>query len=111
MLRNRFLISAPEQQAMLRSSYDFNPQVSLDTQLRYVDRLAGDPSVGPLFPTTPAYTEADVRLSWRPTARCELSLVGQNLFAKQHPEPTPHNSGAIPSEVPRGFYAKATWRF
>jgi iron complex outermembrane receptor protein len=108
---NRFLISAPERQAILRSSYDFSPQVSLDTQLRYVDGLVGDPSLGPLFPTTPAYTEADVRLSWRPTPRCELSLVGQNLFAAQHPEPTTHSSGAIPSEAPRGFYAKAAWRF
>lgn len=108
---NRFLISAPERQAILRSSYDFNPQVSLDTQLRSVDRLAGDPALGPLFPTTPAYTEADVRLSWRPTARCELSLVGQNLFSAQHPEPTTHGSGAIPSEALRGFFAKAAWHF
>lgn len=108
---NRFLTSAPERQAILRSSYEFNPQVSLDTQLRYVGSLAGDPSLGPLFPDTPAYTTADVRLSWRPTARCELSLVGQNLFAAQHPEPTPHSSGAIPAEAPRGFFAKAAWHF
>ncbi|HVS54616.1 MAG TPA: TonB-dependent receptor [Opitutaceae bacterium] len=108
---NRFLTAAPDQQVILRSSYDFSRQVSLDTQLRYVDSLIGDPTLGPLFPDTPAYTAVDVRFAYRPTARCELSFVVQNLFARQHPEPTPHSLGANTSEAPRTLQAKVAWHF
>jgi iron complex outermembrane receptor protein len=90
----------PQQQVMLRSSYDFNKHLSLDAQLRYVDQILGASS----------YVTADVRVAYRPTKNLELSLVGQNLFAEQHLE-----QGPIPlvtqAEVPRGFYGKITWHF
>jgi len=92
--------SAPQHQASLRSSYDFNKQMSLDGQLRYVDHIAG----------VSAYVTADFRFSYRPTDRIELSVVGQNLLDNQHPE-----QGvaffAVNSEVPRSFYGKITWKF
>jgi len=85
---------------MLRSSYDFTKHASLDAQLRYVSQFTG----------VPAYVTADVRFSYRLTDQLELSLVGQNLFQDRHPEQgtLPLN---VPSEIPRGFYGKITWRF
>jgi iron complex outermembrane receptor protein len=90
----------PQHQVTLRSSYDFTKHASLDAQIRYVSQ----------FSNVPAYVTADVRLSYRLTARLELSLVGQNLFEDRHLE-----QGSIPltatAEIPRGFYGKITWRF
>jgi iron complex outermembrane receptor protein len=93
-------INAPTHQAVLRSAYDFTRQASLDAQLRYVDNVQG----------IPAYLTADLRLSYRPTANLELSLVGQNLLDPQHPEQM-STIGLPTFEVPRGFYGKLTWRF
>lgn len=92
--------SAPMHQVSLRSSYDFTKRASVDMQLRYVDGIE----------SVPGYTTADVRLSWRPTDRLEISLVGQNLFDNQHPEQgvTP---AAVVSEVPRGIFGKISWKF
>lgn len=90
----------PRNQVLLRSSYDFSERLSFDVQGRYVDNQRGVPS----------YLTADVHLSYRPSSRWELSLVGQNLFDKQHPE---FRSAILiqPAEVPRSFYGKVTWRF
>jgi iron complex outermembrane receptor protein len=91
--------ASPSSQVGLRSSYDFTKQVSLDAQLRYVSPVSDNA----------AYTTADVRLSYRPTDNLELSLVGQNLFSRQHTELDA--SQALDSQPPRGFYGKVTWRF
>ena len=93
-------LNAPKNQVVLRSSYDFTRQLCLDAQLRYVDDVLA----------VPAYVTADLRLSYRPTARVELSLVGQNLFANRHPEQANPVDGPT-IQVPRGFYASLTWRF
>ena len=90
----------PRNQVILRSSYDFSERLSLDVQGRYVDNQW----------QVPSYLTADVQVTYRPAAHWELSLVGQNLFDSQHLE----YRGAIlvqPSEVPRSFYGKVTWRF
>ena len=93
-------LNAPTHQVVLRSSYDFSRHFSLDADLRYVDNVQA----------VPAYVTADVRLSWRPTANLELSLVGQNLFEARHPEQA-SQLGAPTIEVPRGVYGKITWHF
>ncbi|HUG09774.1 MAG TPA: TonB-dependent receptor [Opitutaceae bacterium] len=95
-----FESNAPTHQLVLRSSYDFARHFSLDTQLRYVDNVVA----------VPAYATADVRLSWRPTANLELSLVGRNLLDDRHPEQA-SVLGAPTAEVPRGFFGKVTLRF
>ena len=98
---NRALESnAPEHQFVLRSSYDFTRQAGLDAQLRYVDSVTG----------IPAYVTADVRLSYRPTANLEFSLVGQNLLQARHPEQA-SLIGAYTTEVPRSVMLKITWHF
>lgn len=85
----------------LWSSMELGAHLSLDTMFRYV---------GPLpQPRLPGYFEMDVRVAWRPTARVELALVGQNLLHRQHLEfGTPSPATA---EVQRGFFAKLSWRF
>lgn len=90
----------PHQQVMLRSAYDFSPQFSLDAQARYVGDMR----------SVPSYITADVQLSYRPTPRLEISLVGQNLLDSSHLE---YRQEALTrlTEVPRSFYGKVTWRF
>ena len=89
----------PESRFALRSYMDLPGRLELDAWLRYTDRLPQ--------PRVPAYTELDLRLGWRATDRLELSLVGQNLLNEQHAE----FWTAIPKEVERSFYGRATWRF
>jgi iron complex outermembrane receptor protein len=90
----------PQQQTMLRSSWDITKQLELDAQLRYVDQFTGVRS----------YVTADVHLSYRPTSHLELSLVGQNLFQPRHLEQAGQPL-TVTAEVPRGFYARATLHF
>lgn len=95
---------SPRHQASLRTSVDLGEDVELDLWLRYVDRLRrGD---------IPAYLQLDTRLAWAPLEGLELSVVGQNLLDGHHPEffkETVFN--VLPTEVQRGVYAKADWRF
>jgi iron complex outermembrane receptor protein len=93
-------LNAPTHQVVLRSSHDLTRHVSLDAQLRYVDNVQA----------IAAYVTADIRLSYRPVANLELSLVGQNLLDGRHAEQT-SATGLPTAEMPRGFYAKITWRF
>ena len=89
----------PEAQYALRSYMDLGGRVELDAWLRHVGALPA--------PFIPAYTELSLHLGWRPTDRLELALVGQNLLHDQHAElPT-----AVPKEVERSVYGRATWRF
>jgi hypothetical protein len=41
----------------------------------------------------------------------DISAVGQNLFDSQHPEWHPTGLQSRPTEVQRGFYLKATFKF
>jgi iron complex outermembrane receptor protein len=93
-------LNAPTHQAVLRSSHDFSSCISLDAQLRCVDNVRAVPN----------YVTADIRLVYRPAKNLELSIVGQNLLDDQHPEQF-SVLGRPTIEVPRGIYAKLTWRF
>ncbi|HTF84170.1 MAG TPA: TonB-dependent receptor [Cellvibrio sp.] len=88
----------PNFYSSLRSSYDVSPQVTLDSTLRYVDELKGS--------QVPAYTALDVRVAWEISRHLEISLVGQNLIDRAHPE-----FGASPrrSEYERALYGKLIW--
>ncbi|MEO5916026.1 MAG: TonB-dependent receptor [Luteolibacter sp.] len=88
-----------QQQAILRSSLDFG-RASIDAQFRAVDQETG----------VEGYVTADVRLSYRPTDALDLSLVGQNLLDAGHQEATQF-FGTTNGIVPRGFFARVTWKF
>lgn len=66
---------SPRTQASLRSMMDLSDSVDLDTWVRRVGRL-GDG-------VTPAYTEIDLRIAWRPKPGLELQLRGENLLGHE----------------------------
>lgn len=92
----------PQQQALLRVSYDITKDWSVDAQIRYVDEISSSGIDG--------YTEGGVRLAWRPAQSVELAVVGQNLFNGSHRE---YNSGlgGATAEVQRSVHGRLTWRF
>ncbi|MDM8546586.1 TonB-dependent receptor plug domain-containing protein [Candidatus Venteria ishoeyi] len=88
----------------LRVSHKPTPHTELDAWLKHVSTYKG------VLPT-PAYTTLDLRLAWRPWHNLELSLVGQNLLDKQHPEKESLFSQAEAIQIQRGVYLKSEWRF
>lgn len=92
----------PRQQVQVRSYLDLPLNLSLDTELYYVDSL-------PSF-AIPSYTRLDLRLGWEPSERWSVSLNAENLLDGSHPE-FDDLTVAHASEVPRAFYGKVTWRF
>jgi len=98
--------SDPQNQFFIRSSMDLPGKLTLDAALRYVDVLHN--IANGVRGTVPSYVELDARLSWTPIDNLELSVVGQNLLDRQHPEfgfPTSRH------EIQRGGFVKVTWRF
>ena len=90
----------PEQQWILRSSWDLPGQMELDASVRHVGELPA--------PQVPAYTAVDVRLGWRPNDRLELSLSGQNIFDARHFE---FGNQLTASEIERAFRVGIKWSF
>ncbi len=94
---------SPKHQFSLRSSMDLYRDLALDLWLRYVDNL---PSLA-----VGSYLTLDARLGWKPHKNLELSVVGQNLLDRQHPEFVGEFFDILPTQVERGVYAKLDWRF
>ena len=95
--------SSPQNQVSLRSSMDLPHHVSLDCDLRYVDRLP--------YYQIDGYFELDARLGWRITKNLEAALVGQNLLHDQHQEFSPSYIETRATQIPRSVYAEITWQF
>ena len=93
----------PRHQFSLRSSMDFPHHLQFDCSGRFVDEL---PARG-----VPGYFTMDARLGWKPHARLELSLVGQNLLQSRHKEFIPSVIPTEQTEVERAVYGKVTWTF
>jgi iron complex outermembrane receptor protein len=96
--RNPQLSNDPEHQWMLRSS--LSPWNTHDFEA-VVRRVAQLPN-----PVVPAYTAVDLRYAWRLRPDLELSLLGQNLFDRTHPE---FNAAPGRSEFERGVFVRARW--
>lgn len=96
--------TSPEHQYSLRWMMDLTAKTQLDLWLRHVGKLkAQDQEI-------PAYSELDIRLGYAVSKGLDLSLVGQNLLDNRHSEFS--ETSSIPaSYIPRGIYAKATWKF
>ena len=91
-----FMRSNPRNQFSVRSLFDITKQIDFDLWFRYVGSL---PEIN-----VDHYTTIDARLAWRPIQNIELSVVGQNLFERGHPE---YSS----LEVERSIYGKLVWSF
>lgn len=94
---------SPAHQASVRSMMSLPYKTEFDVWVRYVDHL---PAI-----QIPSYVSMDVRLGWRPTRQLELSLVGQNLLDTHRPEFRENIVSFVPTELQRGVYGKATWRW
>lgn len=97
--RDSIVRDAPHQ-AQLRSVFDVTSAVEFDVGLRYTAAIAQQ--------DVPSYVEADARIGWQLTDVLELSVVGQNLLHAQHAE---FNSPVTRRYIPRGVFAKLSWRF
>jgi iron complex outermembrane receptor protein len=97
--------NSPSHQVSLRSSWNLRENLDFDLTARYVDCLT-DLDV-------PSYITMDLRLAWRPRKHLELAVVGQNLLQAHHYEfgRTTGNLDCEVTEVPRGVYGMATWRY
>jgi iron complex outermembrane receptor protein len=98
---NPYERGSPRHQVVLRSSHDLTSRLVMNAQLRYVD----------VVQSVPSYITADLQFTYRLNDRVDISLVGQNLLDKQHPEHAPFVVLSTASEVPRSFYCKVTARF
>lgn len=90
----------PDRQFLLHSQYDVSDAFHFDAVLRRVARIT--------LHQVPAYTELDLRASWRPHPKLELALVGRNLLDAQHPE---FNPVATRREVRRSLFVEGAWTF
>jgi iron complex outermembrane recepter protein len=96
--------SNPRHQVSLLSSMQVRPDLDLDLWFRFVD------SIHSMGIGIKSYATLDARIAWRPAKNVELSVTGQNLLEKHHPE-TFGEQFFTTSEVPRSVYGKVTWRF
>ena len=97
-IRNPQLSNDPDHQWSLRSSVTVRTTHDFDAMVRHVDNLPNIP--------VPAYTAVDARYAWRVFPGLELSVVGQNLFDKSHPE---FGAASGRSEFERSAYMQARW--
>jgi len=99
--------SAPRHQGSIRSSMSLGQQ-QLDLWLRRVSELVNSDQAGNAIA---AYTTLDARWAWRVTQALELSLVGQNLLQRRHPEFVPELLPSQTLQVERSAYVKAKLQF
>lgn len=97
---------SPEQQLSLRSSFDMASNLELDLWLRYVSELWI-----PSSKQIDSYWTLDVRLGWQPVKELELAFVGKNLLDNQSLEYRDELKFVMTTEIERGFYVQATWKF
>jgi iron complex outermembrane receptor protein len=88
----------PTHQFALRSSFNPSGPQHFDLMVRRVGRL---PS-----PEVPAYTALDARYAWQARRDVELSLTGQNLLERRHPE---FGAAATRSEIERSIFVRVKW--
>jgi iron complex outermembrane receptor protein len=91
----------PKHQFLIQFMADPLRNTELSIVTRYVDEL--------VEPRVSSYWELDARISWRPAAAIELSVVGQNLLNDKHLEFIP--SSPLPRYIERSIYGKVTCRF
>ena len=94
-----YLANDAQNQAMLQSMTELPFNLHLDVIARYLDYLPKTIAVA----SVPGYFTFDTRIAYTIKERFEVSVVGQNLYKKNHTEFDTVN-------MPRGIYAKLTCR-
>ena len=93
----------PRHQFSLFSRLDLPGRWTADGSIRYVDEI-------PDFDVE-SVLELDVRLGWKPFAKIEISMVGQNLLHSHIGEYLDQTTSVPYSEPQRGVYGSITWEF
>jgi len=102
------------QQFNLRSYWNFAPSWQWDVNARWLGRIdiAPNPANATTANSINAYFTVDSRLSWQINKQVQLSLVGKNLFSKQHLEMLAVKAiDFMSTEVPRSAYLQVRWEF
>ncbi|MGB5337326.1 MAG: TonB-dependent receptor [Woeseiaceae bacterium] len=94
---------SPEHQVSLRSSTDISETLEFDIWLRWVDDLEGQ--------QIDAYTSADVRFAWSPSATFSVAAVGKNLFAGEHLEFMSELVDLAPVQIESSGFVELRWQF
>jgi iron complex outermembrane receptor protein len=95
---------SPEHQFQIRSYLDLPHDISLDTEIYFVDTLGkGSNHIDP-------YLRFDLQISWQPKDSFRLSLGAENLFNSSHQEFF-NRQNLVASEVPQQFWLKAAFTF
>lgn len=95
----------PRHQWSLRSSMTLSGRSQFDVWLRHVASTTWPGG------SAPRYTTMDLRYAWRVLPGLELSVVGQNLLDRRHPEIIPFQLPSEPLQIQRSLYVKAKWQF
>lgn len=97
----------PEHQISLRHHFDFGNGWESDWWLRYVSDATGTNNGYDVE----GYVNLDVRLAWQVDEHLEVSIVGQNLLDKEHPEYYVSTFTPLMTEVPRSIYGQIRLEF
>lgn len=102
----------PHHQASLRGFINLRDNLDLNIWLRYVDTVTAVSALlpGDIWYEIDKYASLDMRLAWRPTAKIELALVGQNLLSNGSVEFLQENF-TRPTEIPRSVYGMLSYKF
>ncbi|HNH35324.1 MAG TPA: TonB-dependent receptor, partial [Rhodocyclaceae bacterium] len=95
----------PRHQWSLRSSMTLSGRSQFDVWLRHVASTTWPGG------SAPRYTTMDLRYAWRVMPGLELSVVGQNLLDRRHPEIIPFQLPSEALQIQRSLYVKAKWQF
>ena len=101
--------NSPQYQASWRTSWNPRSDVDVDLWLRRVGRINSSQYIQ--RDGTSAYTEADLRLAWRPEKTWELSLVGRNLLHDSHQEFVSELGMGMPMRVERSVFVQVNKKF
>jgi iron complex outermembrane recepter protein len=91
--------TAPRHTGLVRSHLNLGRKANFDFTARFVGAL-------PALKIS-SYVGLDARLAWRPAAKLEIAIVGQNLANARHAE---FASGGVVTELRRGAYGELSWR-
>ncbi|MCD6364279.1 MAG: TonB-dependent receptor, partial [Planctomycetes bacterium] len=92
---------SPRRMFHLNSQLNLRDNIECDTTLYYVGSVP--------YYSIPSYMRLDMGLTWHISRNMDLSVIGQNLLDRAHPEFG--DDGVIATEVQRGVLVKLTWRF
>ncbi len=98
---------SPQHQFSLRTAWNPRADIDVDLWLRRVGRIEQYIKNEDVT----AYTEADLRLAWRPEKTVEIALVGRNLLHRSHQEAISELGSLAPMLIERSVFVQVNKKF